>query len=637
MNLDSAITSLKNVKADTNKVLLLNNIAWDISYESSYQGLEYGLKSYDLAEKLNYQYGIAKSAMTIGTIYTDMGNFSKALSFFYQAIDIHEKHNNIHELGRTYSNLGIMFGKKHDFKKALYYYQKSASCYKGNKKEPRLAATLNNIGALYTDIHQYDSARKYYFLALEVNEINKSYDNIAGINVNLASICMKFDDTKNAKIYLDKALDYFTSHANGYNESYARLMYANLYLKLKDYDKAIYNFNFVKDYSLNAGIKELQRDSYLGLSEVFEAKKDLTNSLLYFKKYSAIKDSLTDDLNNKQVRDLEITYETENKNKAIELLTQKNQNQTLEADKRKLILYASLFALMGVAVLAFFLYNRAKQKHKTNIQLATINSEITIQKNLVEIKNQEITDSINYAQRIQKVLLTSEKYIKKHLPDFFILNKPKDIVSGDFYWAVEVDNCFIIVTADCTGHGVPGAFMSLLGINYLNEIVIERKITQPDLILNELRKEIIEALNPEGDEDGKDGMDMVLSKFDLKNNQLTFACANNPLWILRNKELIEYKADKMPVGKGPKDNIGFTLQTVDLKKGDIIYTFTDGYADQFGGPKGKKFMYKQLKDKLINNNNLSLQNQKELLTQEITQWQGSLKQVDDILVIGIKV
>jgi serine phosphatase RsbU (regulator of sigma subunit) len=643
INLDSAITALKNAKEDTNKVLLLNQIAWDISYESSYKGLEYGIKAYDLAKVLNYKYGNAKSAMTIGTIYNDIGDFSKALTYFHEAVDIEKKHSYLFLLGKTYSNMGILFASKKDLKKALEYYQKSANCFFNNKKSPQLAATFNNIGAIYADVSEYDSAKRYYYLALDINEHNYNETNIAGVNANLCSIFTKLGDYQKAIVHIDKAMLYCKKNKNSYDESNFRFIYGNLKFAQKDYDESILYYKSVMDFSLKAGVKDLLANAYDGLSQCYECKNDLKNALFYYKKHSEIKDSLANELNNKQVRNLEITYETENKNKAIELLTQKNHNQTLEADKRKLILYASLLALIGVGVLAFFLYNRAQQKHKTNIQLENVNNEIRTQKNLIEHKNKEITDSINYAQRIQSVLLTSENYIKKYLPDFFILNKPKDIVSGDFYWAVEVDDCFIMVTADCTGHGVPGAFMSLLGINYLNEIVIEHHITRPDLILNELRKSIIEALNPDGKEDGKDGMDLVLCKFDFKNKQLSFACANNPLWLLRTAssdakpQLIEYKADKMPVGKGPKDKQPFTLKTIDLQKDDVIYTFTDGYADQFGGPKGKKFMYRKLKVVIEINCKLNLLQQKEALTQEMAEWQGKLEQVDDILVVGIKV
>jgi serine phosphatase RsbU (regulator of sigma subunit)/tetratricopeptide (TPR) repeat protein len=639
VNLDSCFVVLKTAKEDTNKVRLLKTIAWEISYESSYKGLVYAKQAYSLGKKLQYNFGIAISASTIGSIYTDMGDYSKALTFFYEAIDLEKKYNYKNALGKTYSNVGILFGKKRDFEKALSFYRKSVDCFIDNTLSQQLAATYNNIGSVYADTEQFDSAKVYYNKSLKINQVNHSEDNIAGVDINLASISAKSGNYQDALDHIQKAIAYWKIHPNSYNMSYANLIMGSIYLEMKEYNKAIECYNLVKTYAEPAGIKELMRDSYLGLSQCYEFKKDNSNALLFHKKYSVIKDSLTDELNNQQVRDLEINYETEKKNKEIELLTQRTVNQGLEADKRKVILFATLISLLGVVILSGVLYNRFRLKKKSHQELEQTNIEISNQKSLIEIKNKEITDSINYARRIQRVLLTSDKYISKYLNDFFILNKPKAIVSGDFYWAVEIDNSFIIVTADCTGHGVPGAFMSLLGINYLNEIVIEQKITQPDLILNALRSAIIEALNPEGsnEAEGKDGMDLVLCKYDFTNMQLTFSCANNPLWIYRQGEFMEFKADKMPVGKSPKEDVPFTLQTVALQKGDVVYAFTDGYADQFGGPKGKKFMYKQLKDTLANNIALPMKEQKSLLASNMASWQGNLEQVDDILIIGIRI
>lgn len=228
--------------------------------------------------------------------------------------------------------------------------------------------------------------------------------------------------------------------------------------------------------------------------------------------------------------------------------------------------------------------------------------------------------------------------------NFFILYKPKDIVSGDFYYALShkppggTKEIFYICTADCTGHGVPGAFMSMLGISSLNKSIIEKNILKPNLILDNMRTEIIASLNPEGsEEESKDGMDCVLCAYDFEGMKLEFAAANNPLWLVRDGQLTEYKPDKMPVGKYSEDHAPFTLQTIDLKKGDIIYTFTDGYADQFGGPKGKKFKYKQLEEKLLEISPKSLEEQKAILEETFNKWKGNLEQVDDICVIAIKI
>ncbi len=227
---------------------------------------------------------------------------------------------------------------------------------------------------------------------------------------------------------------------------------------------------------------------------------------------------------------------------------------------------------------------------------------------------------------------------------FFILYKPKDIVSGDFYYAIshkhpgsKVEK-FYLCTADCTGHGVPGAFMSMLNISYLNESIIEKNISSPNEILNHIRAEIITSLNPEGsEEESKDGMDCILCAFDFTNNKLDYAAANNSFYIIRNNELISCPADKMPVGKSPKETEPFTLKTVDLKKGDVVYTLTDGLPDQFGGPKGKKFKYKQLEDILMSNCHKPMDEQKDILSKQFESWKGNLEQVDDVLLIGIRI
>ena len=228
--------------------------------------------------------------------------------------------------------------------------------------------------------------------------------------------------------------------------------------------------------------------------------------------------------------------------------------------------------------------------------------------------------------------------------NFFILYKPKDIVSGDFYYALAHKNAssknelFYICAADCTGHGVPGAFMSMLGVSSLNESIIEKNISQPNEILNDIRNSIIASLNPEGsEEEAKDGMDCVLCAYDFENMQLHVAAANNPLWIIRNGGLDEYKPDKMPVGKYGDELKPFSLQTINLQKGDVVYSFTDGYADQFGGPKGKKFKYKQLEEKLLAYHNLPMEEQKKNLAEIFENWKGNMEQIDDVLVIGVKI
>ena len=283
-----------------------------------------------------------------------------------------------------------------------------------------------------------------------------------------------------------------------------------------------------------------------------------------------------------------------------------------------------------------------KRLTQQNIQLENIISErtktIVNQNSELEHKNKEITDSINYAQRIQKSLLASDNLLNKNLKNYFVFFQPKDIVSGDFYWGAELDeDRFVLVTADSTGHGVPGAIMSMLNISCLNEAIEGQKLKQPKDILNYTRYKIIKHLSNDGSQEGgKDGMDCSLVCFDLKNNQLIYSAANNPIWIVRDGVIIELKPDKMPVGKGEKTD-SFSLQSVELQSGDALYLYTDGFADQFGGPKGKKFKYKQLNELLLSVKDLPLPNQKDKLESTFINWQGNQEQVDDVLIIGIKI
>jgi ligand-binding sensor domain-containing protein/serine phosphatase RsbU (regulator of sigma subunit) len=260
------------------------------------------------------------------------------------------------------------------------------------------------------------------------------------------------------------------------------------------------------------------------------------------------------------------------------------------------------------------------------------------QKLLLQEKAKEITDSIHYAKRIQTALLTSLDYITEHMPaEHFILFKPKDIVSGDFYWALQHQNKFYLATCDCTGHGVPGAFMSMLNISFLNEAILERGITEPHKIINRVRDEIIAALNPRGSKEvSKDGMDAVLCSYDFKHMKLTFSSANNVLWLVRNNELIEYKGDKMPIGKYNEEMSSFTLQTINLMKGDVIYTSTDGFADQLGMNE-KKLMKKNLKEQLLSIHNKPMAEQKDYLEAFFEKWKGDIEQTDDVCIIGVRI
>lgn len=274
---------------------------------------------------------------------------------------------------------------------------------------------------------------------------------------------------------------------------------------------------------------------------------------------------------------------------------------------------------------------------KTQLSLKKLNDENTAFLKKISYQNEQITHSINYAQRIQNASLPAVEQLEALLPEHFIFYKPKDIVSGDFYWVEKEKDKIIVVAADCTGHGVPGAFLSMYGIAFLNEIIGKENILEPDEILNHLRETAIKALNNGREKEIFDGMDIAILSIHEDMTSLKYAGAYNPLWLIRNNELIEYKADRMPVGMHDKMAIPFTCQEVELKKGDCLYVFSDGYVDQFGGSERSKFLSKRFKNLLLEHANKPMEYQKEVLEKTHQEWKGQIDQIDDIVVVGIRV
>lgn len=627
-------------------------------------------KSLEVNKELENEKGMAVSYHNIGIINYDIGNFSEALKNDLSALKIHEKLGNKKGISDLYVSIGNIYHKQGNYLEALRNFFASLELCKEMGDKNVSAFNYNNIGNVYRDLGSYDEALKNISLALKIREELGDKSGLATSFNAIGAVYVKQKLYQKAIENFNKAVHLREKIGNKDKLPHSYLSLAAVYLELQDYNKVQKYLDLSLKLATHSNNKEQLKETYDGLSELNKIKGDWKSAYHYNELFVKYRDSLVNHESLLNTIKMQITYEFDKRENVAKVEQEKRDALANEEKARqKMILFFVIGGLIVVIVFSILMFRRWRITQRQKKTIEEQKGIVDVAFHELGIKNKEITDSINYASRIQKALLTSEEYIlntlsvineNKKQNNFFIFYQPKDIVSGDFYWAYNPNliiesqvaqpinstikkGCFYLVVADCTGHGVPGAFMSLLNINFLNENIIERKITQPSEILDKQRSEIIKALNPKGTENSKDGMDCVLFKFDLDLLTLTYSAAYNPLWIVRkdveeNKlVLLEYKGDKMPVGKYSDIENGFTQHSIQLQKRDCVYTFTDGFADQFGGPNGKKFKYKQMEDLLVSINEKDMQEQGEILKSTVNAWMGNLEQVDDILVVGIRI
>jgi serine phosphatase RsbU (regulator of sigma subunit) len=666
--LDSAMVYANKIDSLSRKIVFKKGVATGLNLIGAinlnignYEKAErFFLKANDLFKQLDLKKQQANSLNNLGEIYRFTGNYPKAFKMHYSALKIREEIKDSNGIAMSQNNMAVIYEKQANYKSALTNYFLALRYYKYKGIKPDIARTYNNIAEVFRLQKAYEKALDLQILSLQIRKsiddvvgISMSYHNLGTIKLEMAKKAIQNKNILLGERLYDEALIYFLSAkeiqnkiGDGYVMAVNQIDIGSIYNYKKKFKEAEFYLENAKAISEKIGSKECIRQSTEGLSELYSSMGDFKKAYKFYRLSISYKDSLLNEESTKNIVQAEMQYSFDKKEAAAkaeqkqkDLLSEKNkQNQ-------RMLLYIALIGLVIVVVFSLFLYNRFKltNRQKKIIELKEQEAQkqneiISSQKILVEEKHKEITDSINYAERIQKALLASKKMLDENLLDYLILFKPKDIVSGDFYWATRLLNGnFILAIADSTGHGVPGAIMSILNISSLDKAITEG-IHRPDLILNETRKLIIESLKNDGSEEGgKDGMDGSLLKFDFKNKVLECACANSPVWIFSDNKLIEIKPDRMPIGKDERDTTPFNLKTISLKKGDVIYSLTDGFPDQFGGPNGKKFKSKTLQELLMKIHKEPMDIQKQILTETFNNWRGGLEQVDDVCVIGVRV
>ena len=696
---DSIRQVLNKMPDDTAKVKLLNNLCWDFRNKAPENSVVYGKEAIQLAKKTGFTDEMLKAMSFTGVAYRNLGNYPEAFKYFFEHLEESKKFNNLEQQGYAYINIGNAYIYQEKPIEAIKMLDEALKITKKLKNDKQSAYVMLNLGRAYLLNDDFIQAN-YYFM--EAYDFRKNIEDKDG-----QGICLKYiGDTYFEKGELDKALDMYIRSMELVELEKDQDLYsdildkvANVYLQKGNNSEALKNA--LKSYSIGllAGTKLRTKNACLTISKTYEKLHDFNNAYKYQTLFIIYKDSLFNEDVGNRIADIEYERERQIKQKEYELERQKKQseiNLLIEQEETHRAINIGLVSgLSLILLLALVLFRSNRVRKKTNrlltkqneliekkntdlevayteIQLrneeiTTQKEEITAQRDFVMkqgdkisrqkdlLKEQrdfvlkqkkEITDSIHYAKRIQNAILPPIESMKDYLNDYFIFFHPRDIVSGDFYWTTEIQNKLVIAAADCTGHGVPGAFMSMLGIASMNEIVNKMDNISAAGILNNLRDNIIKSLHQTGKEgESKDGMDIALCVVDKINNELHFAGANNPLYLIRNGELIEFKGDKMPIGiQLSLEYEPFKNNMIKLETNDVFYMFSDGFADQFGGPKGGKFKYKPLKELLLSTHLLPMNEQKEVLHNKLEEWMNfndpqtnkPFPQIDDIVVVGCK-
>ncbi len=598
----------KKTKDKKGEAVALNNIGIVYNYKGDIvSSIDYYQKSLKLKEEIGDMPGVAAAYSNLGQIYSNEALNEKALSYFLASLRIRDSLNDKRGLEDSYLKIASYYGNTHQYEQAIDYTLKSIVYSKSLNHKKILANNYENLALSYREINQLDSAEKYYKLSMELRVVMQDIE--------------------------------------GLGDAYSGL--GMVRLKQKKFGEAITYCNKALSYAEESGFPEVEEDACNCLTKAYEGAGDFRNALLFLHRSNTLKDSINSLEKAKSISRKIFQFEFEKRAFADSLRVAK-ANEVKDVKRAEEVRQQQMYTIAGVigfilmVIIAIILFRGYRQKQKNNEALEIKNEiitdqkmEVENQKALVDEKNKAILDSINYAKSLQLAILPSEKLWNENFPSSFILYLPKDIVAGDFYWVENSGDEVLFAVADCTGHGVPGALVSVVCCNALNRSVKEFNLRDPGKILDKVSELVLETF-AKSEKEVSDGMDISLCVLNKKTLSVKWAGANNPIWFLSGEKMNEVTANKQPIGRS--DNpVPFTTHTIQLAKGDSIYLFTDGFPDQFGGEKGKKFKYRAFQEYLFSNSSQSMQEQKTNLFQTFETWRGLLEQVDDVCVVGIRI
>ncbi len=580
---------LKKAVSDTEKVDMLNIHSWELRHSLPNKALLYALKARELSANIDYKTGIAYSYRSSGAAYALVSQFQIGLADLQKSFVLFFELGNKKAIPSTLRNIGNIYKSLSQYEKSLEHYYNGLRFAKEIDDIRSMSYIYSHIGESKFFLKIYDSALDYMYRAIEIHtELNDDFP-LTNAYITLGNIYLATNQHQKAFGYILQAINKSnkSNHLSGIANANSSL--GNFYRDQKNYPKALNQYQIAMSAAMELGEKILISKIYKDISETYKVSGNFEKAYETYVRYDEVKSHVQNINNEITVRSLQTQFELEQSEKEKEIYKFKN------------------------------------------IELANVNK-------LIESKNKDITDSIKYAKHIQEAILPDKSYINQYLQNYFIFYKPKDIVSGDFFLFIEKNGLLYLAAVDCTGHGVPGAFVSIVGGNIFNQVVRQNDFDDAADILNMVNNMFNLTIRQTFEESVvKDGMDLALCVIDLKRMQINFSGAYNPLYLVRDKELHIYKGDKFPIGIFIGDEVKkFSSTIIPIQNGDSIYLFSDGFVDQFGGNENKKLMPKRFRDLILENCHLPMKVQYYNYELFFENWKGNNEQVDDILMIGLR-
>ncbi len=628
---DSLLQVIATGPDDTNKATNLGRLSYRFRNTAADTSILLGKQAIALSEKLKYQPGLANGYKNTALGYYHKGIYRYALEFNFEAIKLFEALKDTGGVVACYNLVGHIYSQQKNFPKALEYYKKVLKRKRQVNNKPDIAVSHINIGNEYYYMKQYDMALENYYAAVKVQEGISDRRNLVLSYANIAAVFYDQALYDMALGYYRKSLELAESNDMKHMVPQCAQGLGQVLMRQRKYPEA--EAMLLK--ALKAG-RELHDKEQISeccgsLAELYKLRAEPAKAYEYLEMHSAYKDSIVNERSALQLQELQTEFEMEKQEKEIAMLVKDQELKDTQLSSQRSLLFFSIGGLAIVLIFSVFLYRNYSQKKKANGLLREQNT-------IINRKQQEITDSINYAKRIQDAVFPETYNVMDLFPGGgFGFAFPKDVVSGDFYWFAKVGDKALIAAADCTGHGVPGAFMSIIGTTMLNQAVQKEQLSDPSEILSYLNRNIKRALKQNNEQtESKDGMDIALVVADRTTNTISYAGANRPLYYFRKGVMTEHEPTKAAIAGFTNDDQEYKQHTFPYEKGDHFYIYTDGFTDQFGGPKGKKITTKRFKEFLASIQEKHMPDQKELIGHYFLDWKKETEQIDDVLVIGIR-